>query len=168
MKDKLISTVSGIRGVIGQTLTVDIALKAGKAYGAYIKGKRIVVGGDSRTSHIMLKSAVISGLISQGCDVVDIGICPTPTIEMAIVGEDAFGGVGITASHNPIEWNGLKFFNKKGEFLTQRQYDRFKPSTSLTCFSIQLYSIKILPILFHGFGGISLASKKVLNLSYCL
>ncbi|MBD3216705.1 MAG: phosphoglucosamine mutase [candidate division Zixibacteria bacterium] len=126
MKDKLISTVSGIRGVIGQTLTVDIALKAGIAYGAYIKGKRVVVGGDSRTSHIMLKSAVISGLISQGCDVVEIGICPTPTIEMAIVGEDAFGGVGITASHNPIEWNGLKFFNKKGEFLTQRQYEIFK------------------------------------------
>ncbi|NIP43200.1 MAG: phosphoglucosamine mutase, partial [candidate division Zixibacteria bacterium] len=100
--------------------------RAGKAYGAYIMGRKVIVGGDSRTSHMMLKSAVVSGLLSQGCDVVDIGICPTPTIEMAIIGEKASGGVGITASHNPIEWNGLKFFNRKGEFLTQAQYDKFK------------------------------------------
>ncbi|HEQ98514.1 MAG TPA: phosphoglucosamine mutase [candidate division Zixibacteria bacterium] len=126
MKDELISTISGIRGVVGQTLTPDIALNVGKAYGAYIKRKKVIVGGDSRTSHLMLKSAVVSGLISQGCDVVDIGICPTPTIEMAIIGEEASGGVAITASHNPIEWNGLKFFNRKGEFLTQAQYDKFK------------------------------------------
>ncbi len=126
MKDELISTISGIRGIIGKTLTPEIALKAGKAYGAYIMGRKVIVGGDSRTSHMMLKSAVVSGLLSQGCDVVDIGICPTPTIEMAIIGEKASGGVGITASHNPIEWNGLKFFNRKGEFLTQAQYDKFK------------------------------------------
>jgi phosphomannomutase len=126
MKDELISTISGIRGIIGKTLTPEIALKAGKAYGAYIMGKKVIVGGDSRTSHMMLKSAVVSGLVSQGCDVIDIGICPTPTIEMAIIGEKAWGGVGITASHNPIEWNGLKFFNRKGEFLTQAQYDKFK------------------------------------------
>jgi phosphomannomutase len=85
-----------------------------------------VVGGDSRTSHLMLKSALISGLISSGCDVIDIGVCPTPTIEMAIIGEKAAGGVAITASHNPIQWNGLKFFNARGEFLTQKEYDRFK------------------------------------------
>lgn len=127
MKDKLISSISGMRGIIGKTLTPEIALSAGRAYGAYVRGRKVIIGGDSRTSHLMLKSAVISGLLSQGCQVIDIGICPTPTIEMAIIGEMAAGGVGITASHNPIEWNGLKFFNPRGEFLTPRQYEKFKP-----------------------------------------
>lgn len=126
MSSELISTISGIRGIIGKTLFPETALKAGKAYGLYVRGKKVVVGGDSRTSHLMLKSALISGLISSGCKVVDIGICPTPTIEMAIAGEQAAGGVGITASHNPIQWNGLKFFNARGEFLTQKQYDKFR------------------------------------------
>jgi phosphomannomutase len=126
MSSELISTISGIRGIIGKTLFPETALNAGKAYGLYIRGKKVVVGGDSRTSHLMLKSALISGLISSGCDVIDIGVCPTPTIEMAIIGEKAAGGVAITASHNPIQWNGLKFFNARGEFLTQKEYDRFK------------------------------------------
>jgi phosphomannomutase len=127
MKDKLISSISGVRGIVGKTLTPEVALSAGRAYGAYVRGKKVIIGGDSRTSHLMLKSAVIAGLLSQGCRVIDIGICPTPTIEMAIIGERAAGGVGLTASHNPIEWNGLKFFNAKGEFLTPGQYERFKP-----------------------------------------
>ena len=125
MSDKLISTISGMRGIIGKTLFPENALLAGKAYGAYVRGRRVVVGGDSRTSHLMLKSALISGLIASGCEVVDIGICPTPTIEMAILGCGAHGGVGITASHNPIQWNGLKFFNSRGEFLTPKQYENF-------------------------------------------
>jgi len=126
MNSELISTISGIRGIVGKTLTPEIALNAGKAFGLYVRGKKVIVGGDSRSSHMMLKSALIAGLVSSGCKVVDIGICPTPTIEMTIISERAYGGVGITASHNPIQWNGLKFFNSRGEFLTQRQYERFK------------------------------------------
>jgi len=126
MSEKLISTISGIRGIIGKNLFAETALQAGKAYGTYIRGRKVIIGGDSRTSHLMLKSALISGLMAAGCDVIDIGICPTPTVEMAILGNNAYGGVAITASHNPIQWNGLKFFNNKGEFLTAKQYENFR------------------------------------------
>jgi len=126
MDNSLIVSISGLRGVIGKSLFPETALAAGRSFGDLMNGKKVVVGGDPRASHEMLKFALISGLISAGCDVIDIGVCPTPTIELAIPGLQAAGGVAITASHNPIQWNGLKFFNSRGEFLTPRQHARFK------------------------------------------
>lgn len=125
MKDELIISISGIRGIVGKTLLPETALQAGKAYGRFVNGGQVIVGGDSRSSHLMLKTALISGLLATGCEVVDIGICPTPTIAMAILGTEASGGVALTASHNPIQWNGLKFFNKKSEFITSKEFSRF-------------------------------------------
>jgi phosphomannomutase len=120
-----IDTISGVRGIIGDTMTPQIALKYGSAFGTFLGRGLVVVGGDSRSSHDSLKCAVSAGLMSVGCRVVDIGICPTPTIGMSIRHHKAKGGIGITASHNPIEWNGLKFFNKKGEFISAREYESF-------------------------------------------
>jgi phosphomannomutase len=80
-----------------------------------------VVGRDSRTSGEMIKSAVISGLLSTGCSVVDLGICATPTVEIAVHGLKARGGIIITASHNPIQWNALKFVGSDGIFLSPKE-----------------------------------------------
>jgi phosphomannomutase len=126
MATDLVESISGARGIVGKSMTPHLALQYGLAFGSFIGGGRVVVGGDPRTSHDQLKSAVASGLMAAGRDVIDIGICPTPTIGIAIRELKARGGVGITASHNPVEWNGLKLFNRKGEFISPRQYEEFK------------------------------------------
>src|SRR5210317_498927 len=112
----MVST-SGIRGIVGAGLDSIMAAKYAAAFGTLLNGKKIVVGRDSRLSGQMLKMAVISGLRSVGCDVIDIGIVPTPTVEIAVTGLKAAGGICLTASHNPSEWNALKLFNKMGEFI---------------------------------------------------
>ena len=116
----LLISVSGIRGVVGKTLTPEIALNYAGAFGAYLKGGKIAVGRDTRKTGSMISSAVISGLLSSGCDVIDIGICPTPTIELAVRDGGFAGGVAVTASHNPIEYNALKLIGKEGIFLSDR------------------------------------------------
>lgn len=126
MAKNLVESISGARGIVGETMTPHLALQYGLALGAFLGGGKVVVGGDSRTSHDALKSAAASGLLSAGCDVIDIGICPTPTIGIAIRHNKARGGIGVTASHNPLEWNGLKLFNDKGEFISPDQYDVFR------------------------------------------
>jgi len=164
MKEKLIKSISGIRGKIGISLFPEVALQAGKAYGNYVRGKKVIVGGDSRVSHQMLKSAVISGLLATGCEVIDIGICPTPTIELAIIGTKAAGGVGITASHNPVEWNGLKFFNSRGEFLTKAQYEKF--SQFLEAEDVPVKKWQQLGSIQSDFSWVQKHVKKVLKLKY--
>jgi len=126
MGKNLIESISGARGIIGESMTPHLALQYGLALGAFLGGGKVVVGGDTRTSHDALKSAAVAGLLSAGCDVIDIGICPTPTIGIAIRHNRARGGIGVTASHNPLEWNGLKLFNDKGEFVTPTQYEVFR------------------------------------------
>ena len=96
----------------------------GAAFGTFLKKGTVVVGRDSRPSGEMFASAVIAGLNSVGIDVVDVGMVPTPTVEIATTGLKAAGGICITASHNPAEWNALKFFNATGEFITPAQYKR--------------------------------------------
>ena len=104
----LMMTHSGTRGIIGENLPPEIAVKIAKAFGAYLGKGPVVVGGDTRTSHDMLKWAVLSGLTAVGTDVIDIGKVPTPTVQQMIRRHKAAGGVVITASHNPIIWNGIK------------------------------------------------------------
>lgn len=120
MKELLIS-VSGIRGIIGKTLTSETALNYGRAFGAFLKKGRVVIGRDTRKTGPMITSAVISGLLSSGCDVVDIGICSTPTIEMAVRDGGFSGGAAVTASHNPIQYNALKLIGEEGIFLSESQ-----------------------------------------------
>jgi len=109
-----------IRGIFGKDLTPEIAEKIGKVFGTYIgEGKRIVVGRDVRLSGEVLKDALINGLTSVGCDVTDIGIVPTPVFYFAIPYHKFNGGVMITASHNPAEWNGFHLCREKGLFCAQ-------------------------------------------------
>ena len=124
----LIKSISGIRGTIGgktaDNLTPIDAVKFASAYGAFIiernKGKekiRVVIGRDARISGKMISSLVANTLVGLGINVIDLGLSTTPTVEVAVPLENADGGIIITASHNPKQWNALKLLNEKGEFL---------------------------------------------------
>jgi phosphomannomutase len=123
-KKQLIKSTSGIRGVVGNGLDPITVTTYGAAFGTSLRGGRVVIGSDSRPSGEMVRRAVISGLISVGTNVIDIGIVPTPTVEIAVKGLKADGGICVTASHNPAPWNALKFFNRMGEFITPTEYRR--------------------------------------------
>lgn len=125
MTENLLKSISGIRGIVGKTSTPEEVLRYSSAFGNYCKGGRIVLGSDTRKSGEVFKSAVLSGLLATGCEVVDLGICPTPTVGMAVKDLRAKGGIMITASHNPEEWNGLKFFSSNGIFLDEKESRRF-------------------------------------------
>ena len=122
----LIKSISGIRGTIGgkpgDNLTPIDIVKFGAAYGTIIsKGKKqtkIVIGRDGRISGAMVQNLVVNTLIGLGIDVVDLGLSTTPTVEVAVKMEKADGGIILTASHNPKEWNALKLLNSDGEFIS--------------------------------------------------
>ncbi len=114
--------VSGIRGVVGEFLTPALACAFGQAFGTYVGTGRVVVGRDTRASGEMLQHAVTCGLLAAGCEVVDVGILPTPTIQIYVGSTRARGGLAVTASHNPPEYNALKLFNGEGLFFNH--YER--------------------------------------------
>ncbi len=118
-------SVSGIRGIVGDSLKVELVVKFARRFGIFCGKGKILVGRDSRTTGKMLFNAISSSLMSVGSDVVDLGICPTPTILLAVENSDAVGGIAITASHNPKEWNALKLVNHSGTFLTEKQSKLF-------------------------------------------
>lgn len=125
-KVPLMKSTSGIRGIVGQSLTPFTIIKYVSAFGHFLKNGKVVVGRDSRPSGEYFSQLVCSTLAMAGCDVIDLGIVPTPTVELEVVRHKAAGGIAITASHNPIEWNALKFFNNLGEFITKTQYNRLE------------------------------------------
>jgi len=118
----LIKSISGIRGTIGghtgDTLNPLDIVKFTTAYATFIRGKKIVVGRDGRISGPMVRDVVCGTLVGMGYEVVDIGLATTPTTELAVRWHGADGGIIITASHNPTQWNALKLLNSEGEFLT--------------------------------------------------
>ena len=118
----LIKSISGIRGTIGgrtgDTLNPLDIVKFTTAYATFIKGKKIVVGRDGRISGPMVRDVVCGTLVGMGYEVIDIGLATTPTTELAVRWHKADGGIIITASHNPTQWNALKLLNSEGEFLT--------------------------------------------------
>jgi phosphomannomutase len=114
----LIVSVSGIRGIVGEGLTAEAATAFASALGMYLRGGRAVLSRDGRPSGAMLRHAVLAGLLEAGCDVVDVGVTPTPTCGFAIRKLHAAGGIQITASHNPAPWNGLKLFGRDGRILS--------------------------------------------------
>ena len=118
----LIKSISGIRGTIGghtgDTLNPLDIVKFTTAYATFIKGKKIVVGRDGRISGPMVRDVVCGTLVGMGYEVVDIGLATTPTTELAVRWHKSDGGIIITASHNPTQWNALKLLNSEGEFLT--------------------------------------------------
>jgi phosphomannomutase len=130
----LMVSVSGIRGRVGEALTPEIVSTFAAAFGVWALGQSdgvaqgppgesrpIVVGRDSRVSGPMFHRVVLSALQSVGCRVIDVGLAPTPTIQLAVEAHHAAGGLAITASHNPVEWNALKFIGPTGLFLEADQ-----------------------------------------------
>lgn len=114
-------SISGVRGVIGDSLTPALLTRFAQAFGTYIGSGTIVIGRDPRTSGEMVRQAVIAGLLSSGCRVIELGVCPVPTVQLIVRQRKASGGIAITASHNPAEWNALKFVNSEGLFLSPGQ-----------------------------------------------
>jgi len=119
--NKLMISVAGIRGVVGQSLTPENVSGFAAAFGTFCGQGKVVVGRDSRHSGPMLESAVEAALQSVGCDVIKIGIVPTPTVQLMVRELGAKGGIAITASHNPPQWNALKFVSGEGIFLNKSQ-----------------------------------------------
>jgi len=128
MSDTLMVSVSGVRGLVGTDLTPEVVARWAAAFGTWacavrgapFAGKRrprVVLGRDSRTSGPMFARAAMAGLMSVGCDVIDVGLVPTPTVQLAVEHHRAAGGIALTASHNPIEWNALKFVGPDGIYL---------------------------------------------------
>jgi phosphoglucosamine mutase len=122
---KLMVSVSGIRGIFGESLTPNLALKYSAHFGIYSQKGKIIIGRDSRTTGPAMFHAVVAGLLSVGCDVVDLGIVSTPTVLLAVEESDAAGGISITASHNPAEWNAMKFVGENGMFLFPENAQEF-------------------------------------------
>jgi phosphomannomutase len=117
----LMVSISGIRGIVGDGLDPDTIVKYTSAYADFIGKGKVVVGRDARISGEMVQSIVTGTLLAKGLDVLVIGICPTPTVQYAVKTLSADGGIAITASHNPNQWNALKLLNNTGQFMTPEQ-----------------------------------------------
>ncbi len=122
MAKDLIESISGIRGIVGPGLTPQRVVDYISAFGHWIEGSRVVVGQDSRPTGPIIRQLVTSTLGAQGIEVCDIGIAPTPTLQWMTERLNASGGIMITASHNPEQWNGLKFISADGLFLNPEQF----------------------------------------------
>jgi phosphomannomutase len=132
----LMVSVSGVRGRVGAGLTPEVVARFASAFGAYVREKSgssrptVVLGRDSRTSGEMFERIVAGALQSVGCDVVQIGIAPTPTALFTIGALQADGGIVVTASHNPVEWNALKLASSAGMFLDADEAPRMRAFVS--------------------------------------
>ncbi|GAB4324354.1 MAG: phosphoglucosamine mutase [Candidatus Zixiibacteriota bacterium] len=117
-------SISGVRGIVGDGLSPEVAARHAAAFGTVLKGKTVVIASDTRPTGPMIKEAAIAGLLSVGCNVVDIGIAPTPTVPLAVTKLKAAAGMAVTASHNPIEWNALKFLGSAKAVLPPATIER--------------------------------------------
>ena len=118
MSDTLMVGVSGVRGLVGTDLTPEVIARWAAAFGTWASAGKIVLGRDARTSGPMFARAATAGLMSVGCEVIDVGLVPTPTVQLAVEHARGAGGIILTASHNPIEWNALKFVGPDGIYLS--------------------------------------------------
>jgi phosphomannomutase len=115
--------ISGVRGIVGETFTPELAVGFAQALGTYLDSGRILVCRDARASGPMVRSAVMAGLLAAGCEVIDLGVCPTPSLQLAVRWLEADGGISISAGHNPEPWNALKFVRGDGLYLNAAQAD---------------------------------------------
>jgi len=140
----LIVSPSGVRGVVGEDLVPEVVVKFARAFGKLMNGGKIAIGSDTRTSNEMFRYAAFSGLLSLGCEVVDLGVCPTPSIQLMVKQLKAQGGIVITGSHNPVEWNALKFVRSDGLFLYPEEGKKL----------LKLYENSIPQVSWDGIGTI--------------
>lgn len=136
----LMISVSGIRGIFGSHLNPENLVTFAAAYGTWLDGGRVVVGRDSRVTGQICEDIVCATLQSVGCDVIKIGIAPTPTVAMGVLKHKAAGGIILTASHNPEQWNALKLLNSKSEFLDAEQGKKVLDIAEKGDFSYKLYN----------------------------
>lgn len=115
--------ISGVRGVVGETFTPELVVGFAQAFGTYLDSGRILVCRDTRSSGPMARAAALAGLLAAGCEVIDLGVCPTPSLQLAVKWMNADGGVSITAGHNPEPWNAMKFVRGDGLYLNATQAD---------------------------------------------
>jgi phosphomannomutase len=113
--------ISGVRGIVGETITPDLVMNFACAFGTYLNSKRVLIARDTRISGPMLHSACLAALISTGCDVVDLGVCPTPILQSMVKKFRAKGGISISAGHNDLKWNALTFISQEGAYLNAFQ-----------------------------------------------
>jgi phosphomannomutase len=168
----LIKSISGIRGTIGdvqgENLTPIDVVKYTSAYGAWVKqvrkknDYRVVVGRDARISGEMIQQLVMNTLVGMGIHVIDLGLSTTPTVEMAVMMEHADGGIILTASHNPKQWNALKLLNHEGEFLNAEDGSRILELAEDE--GIQFSSVEGLGKITKNEAYIDLHIEEILNL----
>jgi phosphomannomutase len=113
--------ISGVRGIVGETFTPELAVSFAQAFATYLNSGRILICRDTRPSGPMVAAAVTAGLLASGCEVVDLGVCPTPSLQLAVTWLEAQGGIAITAGHNATSWNALKFVRADGLYLNATQ-----------------------------------------------
>jgi phosphomannomutase len=113
--------ITGVRGIVGETFTPEVAVGFAQAFATYLDSGRILVCRDTRLSGPMVCSAVVAGLLAAGCEVIDLGICPTPSLQLAVARVKAEGGIAVTAGHNPSQWSALKFVRGDGLYLNPLQ-----------------------------------------------
>ena len=122
--EDLIISVSGVRGIVGSALDPSQLTRFASAFGTLIEAQPVIVGRDTRTSGPMAHHAILAGLIATGCKVIDVGVCPTPTVLLMSKAMNAGGSLVITASHNPIDWNGIEFASESGRLLSELERTR--------------------------------------------
>jgi phosphomannomutase len=115
--------ISGVRGVVGETFTPHLVVQFTEAFATYMGRGEVLVCDDARPSGRMVRAAVVAGLLGAGCSPVDCGVCPIPSMQFAIAGSGAIGGIAISAGHNPEDWNALKFIRSDGLYLNEHQGD---------------------------------------------
>jgi len=121
-----IFTISGLRGVVGENLFAETVRNMAGCYGRFLGPGRFAIGRDSRQSGAELAVAARAGFFESGCEVIDLGICPTPTVVHYVRSQKVNGGIVITASHNPVDWNGIKFVHPEGRFILPDEFERLK------------------------------------------
>ncbi len=137
MSSKFMAGVSGVRGVVGESLTPEVILRYAGAFARTLGPGPVVFGRDSRPSGPVLRHAVLAALQGAGRDVIEIGIVPTPTVQIEVERQHAAGGLALTASHNPVEWNALKFVGPSGRFLGPADAARFLASVDEPLLSVR-------------------------------
>src|ERR1043166_4043998 len=113
--------ITGVRGIVGETFTPEVTVGFAQAFATYLDSGRILICRDPRPSGPMVRSAVVAGLLAAGCEVIDLGICPTPSLQLAVAWLKADGGIAVTAGHNPAQWNALKFVRDDVRYLNPLQ-----------------------------------------------